>query len=115
MSLLTPKIRRLGAAPESRKILDINNKDFDDIVQHFGQRFFQLGVVASGNNSPIINGHVITPATIDHTPHPQAVATEIIAQQRSFAGKIPPLVKGVIIAWALFNFAWLMLSLIRMI
>ncbi len=115
MDLPTTYIRRFGATPEPRKILDINNKDFDDTVKHFGQRFFQLGAVASGNHSRVVNRHIITPATIDHTSHPNVSATEIIAQQRSFAGKIPPLTRGVVIAWALFNFSWLLLSLFGMI
>ena len=115
MSLLNPNIRRFGATPAPRKILDINNKEFDDVIKHFGQRFFQLGVVASENNAPLVNGHVITPAMLAQIPQPNASVTEIIAQQRSFSGRIPPLVKGVIITWALFNFAWLLLSLFGLI
>ncbi len=111
MNILPHNFHRLGATPETRKVLDINNKDFDDIVKHFGQRFFQLGVVTSEINSPVVKGHISTPVTLTRIPHPNVSATEIIAQQRSFAGKIPPLAKGVIVAWALFNFTLLLLSL----
>ncbi len=106
MSLVSMDLRR----PKVLQ-LDLDSKEFDDIVKHFGQRFFQLGVVASGNNSPVVNGHIVTPANLSQAPHPNVSATEIIAQQRVIAGRIPPLARGVIIAWALFNCVWLVLSL----
>jgi hypothetical protein len=112
MSLPTSNFRRLGAAPEPRKILDLNSKDFDDTVKHFGLRFFQLGAVSDVNTQHAMAGHMTTPVTIHRVPHPNASATEIIAQQRSLTGKIPSLARGVIIAWALFNLTGLILALV---
>ncbi len=115
MSLRVPITGRLGATPETRKLLDINSKDFDDIVRHFGRRISQLGVMANEYKAPRVNGHVITPTNLDKTAYPHASATEIIAQQRSFVARIPPLAKGIVVSWALFNFTWLLLSLFGMV
>ncbi len=114
MSLPNPYLRRLGATPEPRKILDLNSKDFDNTVKHFGQRFFHLGVVSDAGKPHVLKHHLASPASINYIPHPNATATEIIAQQRSLSGKIPPLARGVIIAWAFLNLTVLILSLLGM-
>ncbi len=108
-------LHRVGAASEPRKILDVNSADFDDIVKHFGQRIFTLGVVSKVSQSPLLPGHVATPVRNNGIPHPSASATELIARQQAFTGKIPALAKGVIIAWALFNMTWIILSLLRIL
>jgi len=107
--------RRLGAISEPRRVLDVNEKDFDDIVKHFGQRAFQMGIMPSSRMIPISERQIATPVAISHTAPPRVSATELIARQQTFVGRIPPLAKDVIVAWAIFNLTWIFLSLLRII
>ena len=93
----------------TRRILDINNKDFDEVIKHFGQRFFDLrpkeACKASGGIS-----YIATPVNVKSILSPKANVIETIAQQKSIGGKIPSLTRGVIVVGVILNIFWLILS-----
>ncbi|OLS14371.1 MAG: hypothetical protein RBG13Loki_2020 [Promethearchaeota archaeon CR_4] len=107
--------RRLGAVSEPHRVLDVNARNFDDIIKHFGQRAFQLGIVQVINPSPISKQQIATPVVVTRVATPTVSASELIARQHTFLGKITPLTKGIIAAWAIFNLTWILFSLLGII
>lgn len=103
------KFHNLTFDAEDSRVIDVNRRDFDHIIRHFGQVISQPNLFKSNTLMSRSPARVATPLPSLVPPVSGPTPVEAIAVQALIGNRLPWLAKIALIGWGISNFVLLTL------